>query len=434
MSHPILAAASAMDEALKAVADTNPAFMPTADKAEALVELARIESRVGELRMRILVDASDVAESTGARSAADWLADATHGRFEDARADLFLATALDRRWVALGAAVREGRVTTVQARAVVRALDELPVEVPTDVLDRAEAALIEHAARFAPKQLARIGRHILTVVAPTWPTRPRAGGWPRRRPKRGGGPGSPCAARVTAPPASPPCSPTPLRRGSRSTSRRTPTRGATGRRSAFPSTGSPAPLLMAAPTTQQTHRRRTTRSRGSPTPDGWARRSASCRVPRPEATAGARRRRHDRDRHHPVRDAHGRARRGRPARSRHDPERPAHRPVRRRHDHRRPGETVGVQRPHHPRGARRQLRGPRPGALPASLHRRPAARAPPARPHLPRRGVRHPRHLGRGPPLDRPGRSVATRISTTACCSARTTTTGHTTPTTSSNG
>lgn len=166
MSHPILAAASVMDEALKSVADINPAFMPTADKAEALVALARIESRVVELRMRILVDASDVAESTGARSAADWLADATHGRFEDARADMFLATALDRRWIALGAAVREGRVTTVQARAVVRALDDLPAEVPTDVLDRAEAALIEHAARFAPKQLARIGRHILTVVAP----------------------------------------------------------------------------------------------------------------------------------------------------------------------------------------------------------------------------------------------------------------------------
>ena len=166
MSHPILAATSVIDQALKSVADTNPAFMPTADKAEALVELARIESRVGELRMRILVDASDVAESTGARNAADWLADATHGRFEDARADLFLATALDRRWVALGAAVREGRVTTVQARAIVRALDDLPAEVSADVLDRAEAALIEHAARFAPKQLARIGRHILSVVAP----------------------------------------------------------------------------------------------------------------------------------------------------------------------------------------------------------------------------------------------------------------------------
>lgn len=140
--------------------------MPTTDKAEALQELVRIGSRVAELRMRILVDAADLAEGSGARDAAGWMADATHTRFEDARSDLRLATALDRRWTALGAAVREGRATTDQARVIVRALDALPAEVPLDVLDRAEAALIDHADRFGPKQLARIGRHILTVVAP----------------------------------------------------------------------------------------------------------------------------------------------------------------------------------------------------------------------------------------------------------------------------
>ena len=166
MSHPILAAASMMDEALKAVADTNPAFMPTADKAQALVELARIESRVGELRMRVLADSADLAADSGARDAAGWYADASHTRFEDARADLRLATALDNRWGTLGASLREGRVNTAQARVIVRALDALPDEVPCDVLAAAEAALIDHAARFTPKQLARIGRHILTVVAP----------------------------------------------------------------------------------------------------------------------------------------------------------------------------------------------------------------------------------------------------------------------------
>jgi len=66
----------------------------------------------------------------------------------------------------VGAAVREGRVNTVQARVIVRALDELPETVPSEVLDRAEAALVEHAERFGPRQLARIGRHVLAVVAP----------------------------------------------------------------------------------------------------------------------------------------------------------------------------------------------------------------------------------------------------------------------------
>lgn len=166
MTHPILAAAALIDEALKAVADTNPTFMPTADKAEALRELVRIESRVAELRMRILADADDLATGSGARDAAGWFADATHTRFEDARADLRLATALDRRWHALAAAVREGRVNTAQARVIVRALDALPDAVPTEVLDRAESSLIDQAARFTPRQLARIGRHVLAVVAP----------------------------------------------------------------------------------------------------------------------------------------------------------------------------------------------------------------------------------------------------------------------------
>ena len=166
MTHPILVATGLIDEALKSVADTNPAFMSTSDKAEALRELVRIESRAAELRLRVLADAEDVAAGTGARNAGDWVADATHTRVEDARADLRLGIALDRRWHGLGAALREGRVNTAQASVIVRALETLPDEVPTAVVDRAEAVLIDHAARFAPKQLARIGRHILTVVAP----------------------------------------------------------------------------------------------------------------------------------------------------------------------------------------------------------------------------------------------------------------------------
>ena len=123
MTHPILAATSVIDEALKTVADTNPAFMATADKASALRELVTLESRVVELRMRILADADDLAAKSGARDAAGWLADSTRTRFEDARADLRLGVAVDRRWQTLGAALRDGRVNTAQASVIVRALD-----------------------------------------------------------------------------------------------------------------------------------------------------------------------------------------------------------------------------------------------------------------------------------------------------------------------
>lgn len=166
MTHPILASACLLDQALKAVADTSPTFMSATDKAEALRELVRLESRLTELRLRVMADADDVAAGTGARDVADWLAREARLRPEDARADLRLALALDRARPEVGAALRAGEMTPPQAHVVVRALDDLPASVPAEVVGAAERALVGHAARFAPKQLARIGRHVLTVVAP----------------------------------------------------------------------------------------------------------------------------------------------------------------------------------------------------------------------------------------------------------------------------
>ena len=56
MSHPILAAASDVRSTLKSVADANPTFMTTGEKAEALRELVAAEAQVAELRLRILAE------------------------------------------------------------------------------------------------------------------------------------------------------------------------------------------------------------------------------------------------------------------------------------------------------------------------------------------------------------------------------------------
>ena len=61
MIHPIVACASDLSGLLKAVADVNPTFMSTEDKACALKGLARVEAQVAELRLRVLADADDVA-------------------------------------------------------------------------------------------------------------------------------------------------------------------------------------------------------------------------------------------------------------------------------------------------------------------------------------------------------------------------------------
>lgn len=166
MTHPVLATAAALTEALKSVADVNPTFMTTDDKAAALRELVRVESQVAELKMRVLAVADDVADGAAARDAAAWLAAQTRVRSEDARADLDLAVALDRRWVRLADALRQGHATTAQARVISRALDQLPEELTPEQLGRAEEVLVDHAAAFGPRQLTRIGEHLVDVIAP----------------------------------------------------------------------------------------------------------------------------------------------------------------------------------------------------------------------------------------------------------------------------
>ncbi|CUR56587.1 putative HNH endonuclease [metagenome] len=166
MQHPIITAAADIDTALKAVADTNPTFMTTDDKATALREPTRLEGRLAELRLRVLADAADVAEQTGARDTASWLTHHTRVRFEDARTDQALARSLERRFSALGTALRDGDVNLAQAQVIVRALDALPGDLPRKLCADAETALIGYAADFGPRPLARLGRRILDVIAP----------------------------------------------------------------------------------------------------------------------------------------------------------------------------------------------------------------------------------------------------------------------------
>ena len=166
MNHPILAAASDIRAVLKSVAGANPTFMSTSEKAEALRELVAAEGQLVELRLRVLADAGDLAESTGVKDAAGWLAHQTRMRFADARADLALAGVLDRERPVLAAGMRDGAVTLAEAQVIRRALDALPAAVDATTVDRAEAHLVACAGEFGPKELGRIGRRVLDVVAP----------------------------------------------------------------------------------------------------------------------------------------------------------------------------------------------------------------------------------------------------------------------------
>ncbi len=176
IDHPFLVGAGSLAAALDELAGFEPAFLPVAQKREALVVLARLSSRLQALQARVVACASDVAQAEGHRDVAAWLAHRTHASGAGARRVQRLGQACDRRWQRLGAALMAGEVNVDQGQVIAAALDEVAsgaglVEAGgaqewAEVLVRAEAYLVAQAEFFGPRELRRLGERVLEVVAP----------------------------------------------------------------------------------------------------------------------------------------------------------------------------------------------------------------------------------------------------------------------------
>ncbi len=164
--HPVRACARVIGSALDQVADVDPMYMTTPDKAAALVELNCLSARLEALRLRVLATADDVALDSGDRSPAAWLAHRTRSDIGQALSDGRLAESLGSRWQLVRSALADGAMHVAQARVIISALDELPADLDPEVRRQAEAHLVEQAAHFDPKRLRRLGRKVLEVVAP----------------------------------------------------------------------------------------------------------------------------------------------------------------------------------------------------------------------------------------------------------------------------
>ena len=165
-AHPVLAALDSIEGALESVAQVNTSYMRTATKAVALTRLAEAEARLVELRLRIMADADDVAAESAARDVAGWYAQETRTDPVTAKSDAALAVELDRRWTVVADRMRCAAVSLAQARVIARCLTVLAPWVDAEVLRQAEDALVGLAADHGPRQLAALGKRILTLVAP----------------------------------------------------------------------------------------------------------------------------------------------------------------------------------------------------------------------------------------------------------------------------
>lgn len=163
--HQIQATIDSASAAFKAAADANPVFLSVEEKRAALVELKLIESQAVELRLRIEASAQDLADQDCARDVGAVLVAAGLDDPRHAHGEVKLAVALEGH-EPVRAALAEGRFTVAHAQAIVQSLDALPDDVDAEMIAKAESQLCAWAEEFTPRDVRRLGQHIVSVIDP----------------------------------------------------------------------------------------------------------------------------------------------------------------------------------------------------------------------------------------------------------------------------
>src|SRR5918993_4236809 len=155
-----------LDTVLDELAAIGPEFRTLAEKQEFLLGVARAKARLVAEELRVLAVSDDIAEETGDRSTAAWLATQTRQAHGTVRRHAALAAALGSRWTRTADALGAGDLNLAQARVIVESLDALPDDLGDDLTVKAEAYLVEQSAVFGPRELRHLGRGVLEHLAP----------------------------------------------------------------------------------------------------------------------------------------------------------------------------------------------------------------------------------------------------------------------------
>ena len=155
-----------VERGLDELAAIGPEFRTVGEKQELLLRISRLISRAEAERLRVLAASDDIAEATGDRSTATWLATQTRDDHGTVRRQAVLAASLGSRWEQTAEALGAGDVNLAQARVIVEALDALPDDLGDDLVVKAEAYLVEQAGSFGPRELRHLGRGVLEHLAP----------------------------------------------------------------------------------------------------------------------------------------------------------------------------------------------------------------------------------------------------------------------------
>ena len=87
-----------LDGVLDELAAISPEFRTVDEKQELLLRISRVISRAEAERLRVLAASDDIAEATGDRSTATWLATQTRDNHGTVRRHAALAASLGSQW------------------------------------------------------------------------------------------------------------------------------------------------------------------------------------------------------------------------------------------------------------------------------------------------------------------------------------------------
>jgi hypothetical protein len=178
MSTPVLDLAPEVPAALVGVAEVHAVLdslsragfcgLAGAAQAEVLTELGRAESRIAELRLRVLAvaEVDGTARKQGAASTGAWAAGLTRDDAADAAHQVKLAGRLERADNPTRSALGEGRLTEKHAEVIVNAIDRLPAGLSRDQRLTVEESLVGRAATLSPQALRRVARRAVDAVEP----------------------------------------------------------------------------------------------------------------------------------------------------------------------------------------------------------------------------------------------------------------------------
>ncbi len=166
--HRVPEAVRALDAGVGDLLDTSLIGLDAAAARESLIALSRLRARIDTLTLRAAATADDlrVGEDSGAVSTGAWWAYATQQVRRTAHHQVALGHALEDRWTRVGAAAAAGTANLDQVGVIVHALDDLPDDLPPDVVVQAEEHLVDLARVHDAKTLRILGRAILEHLAP----------------------------------------------------------------------------------------------------------------------------------------------------------------------------------------------------------------------------------------------------------------------------